>query len=299
MERKVKKEEVVMNEAPISPLRNEKIFVRFVPHDIGMSLKKDHPCYGGMADGAVTTLVVPMLRSGNYKNILTNDEKDFLEDVLGLESNALSVYKTQNNYWDNYKIEIGKEGLHLDLSSPEDYIRYKVILANPDIVAPSMQERIDRPKLTYRFELVNETEETSIENAKMDATMACYKEFGKIDNDLDTMRVLVELLDSHPYDRGNKAEFFRSRINSLIQANPKVFLSQITDPYLHTKVVIRRSVELGKIVKRNDYYYLKDGTPLCESNENSTLSVAAKYLNMPAHQDVLFMLESEVDKNRV
>ena len=40
MERKVKKEEVVMSEAPTSPLRNEKIFVRFVPHDIGMSLKK-------------------------------------------------------------------------------------------------------------------------------------------------------------------------------------------------------------------------------------------------------------------
>ena len=69
---------------------------------------------------------------------------------------------------------------------------------------------------------------------------------------------------------------------------------------LHTKVIIRRSQELGKITKRGDYYYLaSDGSPLCENGENPTLSVAARYLNLPAHQDIKFILESEVDKNRI
>ena len=305
MENKTEKTRKVNNdmaEVKTNPLRNERIFVRFVPHETGfVGSNKAHVLYGGMADGAVLSLCVPILRStGNFKNILTNDEMEYLENALGLDYKALSVYRKENNYWDNYKVSLTKDGLHLNLSDPEDYIKYKVLLANSDIIAPSVQERVEHPKVTYRFEIVRETEETSLENMKMDATMASYKEFGKIENDTDTMRVLVELIDGRPYAQNTKADFLRSRINVLIQADPKGFLKQITDPLLHTKVIIRRSQELGKITKRGDYYYLaSDSTPLCENGENPTLSVAAKYLNSPAHQDVKFILENEVEKTKI
>lgn len=288
-----------VTEAPVSPLMKRKVRVRFVPH--ADSLDKGHPLKGGLADGAQITLCVPVLRStGAYKNVLTNSEKSFLEEALGLEYNALSVYRKEDNYWDTYKVTLTKEGLTLDLSDPEDYIKYKVLLANTDIIAPSVKERLDRPKATYRFEIVDDTEETTLENARMDATMASYKEFGKIEDDLDTMRVLVELLDARPYAQNSKGDFLRSRINILIQADPKAFLRAITDPMLHTKVILRRATELGKVVKRGDYYYLAaDGSPLCEAGENPTLSMAAKYLNVPTHQEIKFVLESEVDKHRV
>lgn len=294
-----KNDETMTGEVKVNPLKNEKVFVRFVPKEDG--LPKGHVLSGGKADGAVTSLCVPILRStGTYKNVLTNDEKEYLENALGLDYNALSVYKKDGNYWDNYRVSLTKEGLHLNLAIPEDYIRYKVLLANSEIVAPSMQERLDRPKATYQFEIVRETEETSIENVKMNATMSSYKEFGKIENDTDTMRVLVELLDGRPYAASTKSDFLRARINTLIQADPRAFLNSITDPLLHTKVIIRRSQELGKVVKRGDYYYLaSDGSPLCEGGENPTLSIAARYLNLPAHQDIKFILESEVDKNRI
>jgi len=296
------KEKPMSEEVKVNPLKNEKVYVRFVPQSGGFSSPdKAHPLYGGLADGATVAICVPVLRSsGHYKNILTNEEKDYLEEVLGLDYNALSVYKRENNYWDNYKVTVSKEGINLDLSNPEDFIKYKVLLANSDIVAPSVQDRLDAPKATYRFEIVRQVEETKIENAKMDATMASYKEFGKIEEDVDTMRVLCELLDVRPYGINTSKEFLRSRINMLIQADAKKFLSYITDPLLHTKVIIRRATELGKITKRADYYYLaSDGSPLCENNENPTLSVAARYLNQPAHQDIKFLLESEVDKARV
>jgi hypothetical protein len=294
-----KKTDETMTGAMVNPLRNERIYVRFVAKDNG--LPKGHVLSGGKADGAFTSLCVPVLRStGSYKNVLTNEEKDFLEEALGLDYNALSVYKKENNYWDNYSVSLSKEGMHLDLSDPEDFIKYKVLLANSDIVAPSVKERIERPKVTYQFEIVRDNEEAALENSKMDATMSSYKEFGKIESDSDTMRVLVELLDGRPYAANTKPEFLRARINTLIQADPKKFLASITDPLLHIKVVIRRSQELGKVVKRGDYYYLaSDGSPLCDGNENPTLPVAARFLNMPAHQDIKFILESEVDKNRI
>ncbi|MBO6306439.1 MAG: hypothetical protein J6M55_02925, partial [Paludibacteraceae bacterium] len=202
------------------------------------------------------------------------------------------------NFWDNFKVELTKEGMHLDLSDPEDYLKYALIRANDDIVCPSVQQLQDRPKATYRFVIVRDKEETNLENARMDATMASYKEFGKIDSDLDTMRILVELLDSRPYAANSPADFLRSRINQLIQADPKRFLNYITDPMLHTKVLIRRGQELGKISKRGDFYYTKDGSPLCESGEEPTLSIAARYLNLPAHQDIKFLLESELEQTK-
>lgn len=296
---KSRKKEMEAPEVKVNPLRNERIYVRFVPRRVGGEADtKGHVNYGGLNDSATLKLCVPTLRStGKYKNVLTNNEKEYLEDILGLDYGALSVYKQEDNYWDNYKVVLTKEGLHLDLSDPEDFIRYKVLLANNDIIAPSVQELEDKPKRTYRFVLVRNEEESGLENAKMDATMASYKEFGKIENDVDTMRVLVELLDARPYAANTSSDFLRSRINQLIQKDPKVFLKAITDPLLHTKVIIRRATELGKLSKRGDFYYTKsDNMPLCETGEEPTLSIAARYLNLPAHQDIKFILESEVDK---
>jgi len=296
---KNKKEKTAVDDVMYNPLRKEKVYVRFVPHDNG--LPKNHVMSGSKADGASDTFCVPMLSNGNYKNVLTNDEKDFLENILQLDNNALSVYKKENNFWDNFtvKIDNAKEGLYLDLSDPNDYIRYKVLLANTDLIAPSVQERLDRPKKTYMYELVRQVDEHGLEKMKTDATMSSFKEFAKIENDFDTLRVLIEILDGRPYAANTSQEFFRSRAISLIQNDPKGFLSAITDQALHAKVLIRLGTESGVIAKRGDYYFLKaDNSPLCESGENPTLSIAARFINMPSHQDVKFLLENDATKKK-
>lgn len=289
----------VKAEQSINPLRAEKIIVRFVPHAGGPhGDDPKHPLQGGMAENVKFQTDLPMV-GDHYKNALTNAEKDFLEEALGLEHNALSVYNKTNNFWWNYVVEIGKDGMTLDLLDPNDYIKYKVLLANSETIAPSLEALQDTPKATYRYVLIKENEEAKMESSKMDTTMACYKEFGKIDSDRDTMRVLVELLESRPFEPNTPVEFFRSKINQLIQVDPKLFLKSITDPMLHTKVLIRRATEIGKLSKRADYYYLRsDNSPLCENGENPTLSVAARWLNLPAHLDVKAMLEAAVIDNR-
>ena len=298
MEKQTGKEKTTVK---VNPLKKEEVYVRFVPQPTGFGIEnKRHVGYGGLFDGNSITLCAPVLRNGRYKNVLTDDEKEFLEKELGLEYNALSVNKSEGNYWDDYKIRLDKEGLRLDLSDPHDYIKYKVLLGHSDVIAPSVQQRIDKPKATYRFEIVHMGDEANIEISKMNATMESYKEFDKIKNDVDTMRVLVELLDGRPYSPKENAVFFQSRINLLIQSDSKRFLQYIKDPLLHAKVIIRRAVELGKVSVKNDYYYLSsDGTPLCELNEKPTLSMAAQFINQPAHQDIKYILESEVDKHRV
>lgn len=289
-------------EEMVSCLRNERIIVRHVPKLTGMwGNNPKHILAGGMAEGAVRTFVVPRLSSGMFVNVLTDKEKAFLEEIMGLEYNALSIYKKVDNFWDDSnenginKVRLSKQDNYFNLSDPEDYIRYKILLANKDYIAPSLQALQDTPKATYQFVIISEGEETKVAKSNMSSTMMCYKEFGKIEDDIDTLRVIIETIDGRPTSQTAKLEFLQTRVNSLIQADSKIFLKVVTDPMLSTKVLIKRAIEAGLISNRGNYLYLrKDNTPLCEANEEPTLNIAAKYLNSPKHQEVKFALEAKL-----
>ena len=60
-------------------LRNERVIVRHIPKATNLVSNPKHIFYGGMAENATRTFVVPKLTSGTYVNILTKNEKKFLE----------------------------------------------------------------------------------------------------------------------------------------------------------------------------------------------------------------------------
>ena len=286
----------------INCLRNERVIIRHIPRQSNMVQNPKHVLYGGMADTAIRVFVVPKLSSGKYVNVLTDDEKDFLEDVMGLEPNSLSIYKRDNNFWNDSNIDsvskvmLKKQDNYLDLSNPEDYIRYKILLANKDYIAPSLQDLEDYPKATYQFVIIEEGDETRSAKSNMSNTMMCYKEYGKIEDDKDTLSLIIETLDGRPVATSSKLEFLQTKINDLIQANPKTFLQIITDKLLPTKVLIRKAISHGIISKRGDFLYLRsDGKPLCNDNEDPTINVAARYLNNPKYQSVKFAIEAELN----
>ena len=282
-------------ETVVSCLRNERIIVRHVPKDNGMITNPKHVLAGGMAETAVRIFTVPRLSSGLYVNPLTDNEKAYLEEIMGLEYNALSIYKKKDNYWDNYQVRLTKADNYLNLSSPDDYIKYKILLANKNFIADSIQTIQDKPKATYQYVIISEGEESRTAKTNMSTTMKCYKEFGKIENDVDVLRTIIETIDGRPTAPTEKLEFLHSKINTLIQADSKLFLKVITDPLLSTKVLIKKGVENGIISKRANFYYIKaDNSPLCGNNEEPTLSVAAKFLNLPKNQELKLSIEAKL-----
>lgn len=285
----------------INCLRNERVIVRHIPKLGGMVTNPKHILYGGMADSAVKTFTVPRLSSGMYVNILTDDEKACLEQIMNLEYNALSIYKKTDNFWDDSndkgisRVRLTKQDNYLNLSDPEDYIRYKILLANKNYIAPSLEALQDAPKASYQFVIISEGDETKNAKVNMSTTMKCYKEFGKIENDADTLRVVIETIDGRPLASNSKLEFLQTKANDLIQADSRLFLKVVTDPLLNTKVLIKKAIEAGIIAKRGTYLYLReDNTPLCENNEEPTLNIAAKYLTNPKHQEIKFSLEAKL-----
>lgn len=286
---------------PVNPLRNERVIVRFVPSPNAMVQQKDHVLSGGMSENATRSFVVPLLRTGQYMNVLTKNEKDFLEQAMGLEPNALNVYRKNDNFWDDSnpkgigKVVLHKQDNYLDLSNPVDYIRYKILLANKDQIAASIQELEDRPKATYQFVIISENAEAKSNLSKMDATMQCYTEYGAIRDDKDTLRTIIELLESRPTSPQVKLDYLQGKVNEYIQKDPRRFLNTITDEYLPAKVLIKRCIEAGLISWRNNLYYLRqDGSPLCEMSEESTLNNAAKYISSVKHQELKYQLEAKL-----
>lgn len=287
----------------INCLRNERIIVRHVPKANGMVTNPKHILYGGMADNAVRYFVVPRLSSGMYVNVLTDEEKAYLEYIMGLEENALSVYKKKDNFWDDSneigisKVRLVKQDNYFNLSDPEDYIRYKILLANKDFIAPSLQYYQDKPKATYQFVIIKQNEELSSAKNTLNIKLRCYKEYGKIENDKDTLRLIIETLDGRPTSPDIKLEFLQTKIDNFIVADSKLFYKIITDELLSTKVLIKKAKEAGIISNRDGKYYLKSNNmPLCNDGESPVLSTAAKYLSLPKNQELKFSLEAQISK---
>ena len=284
----------------VNCLKNEQIIIRYLPRQSRMVTNPKHVLFGGMAENATRTFVVPMLSSGRYVNVLTDSEKDFLEELMGLPPNALSIYKKVDNFWDDAneagisKVTLRKQDNYLNLANVEDYIRYKILLANKDYIAPSLEALETNPKATYQFVILTEDSETQSAKKGMTTLMQCYPAYGKIEDEVDTLRVIIETLTGVRVHKNTKKEFLQTKVNELIQGNSKMFLKVATDPMLSTKVLIRRCVEEGLIAHRGNQYYIKDGNiPMCEDGE-PTLNVAAQWINLPKNQEIKLSLEAKL-----
>lgn len=287
----------------VNCLRDERVIVKYVPKDGGMITNPKHVLYGGMAESATRTFVVPMSPSGMLVDPLTESERLFLENLMGLEYNAMSIYKKKDNFWStNTKGTISsvvlKKGDNiLDLSSPDGYIKYKILLANKSVIADSIKTLQDRPKATYQFVITSDRERSSLAKNNMSIFKQCYMEYGKVEDNKGVLKLIIETIDGRTVNRNTKLEFLQDRINDLIQTRSRLFLDVISDKYIKTKVLIKECIETGTISKRGDFYYLKKGNvPLCESNEDPTLSVAAIFLNLPKNQELKLTLEASIKK---
>lgn len=278
----------------VNPLQNKKIIVRHL-HKDGKITDKRHVLYGGMADNAAKTFTVPVIAStGSLKNVLTKEEKDFFENLLGVN---LSVHNKKDNYWANYKVRLTKSDTYLDLSDPEDYIKYKVLLANHTMICPSLQQYQEKPLATYQFVLTSDGAELEMASDKRKIRVECYKLAGKIENDFDTLKAVVELLDKRPIADKTNLEFLANKLDEFIDSNPKEVHKILTDTSLKTMVFIKKCASKGLIIKSGDFYYIKSGKsriPMCEEGKDPDIKQAVRFINNPKNQELKFSLEAKL-----
>lgn len=277
----------------INCLRNEKITVKYILNEKTGITDRNHPFFGGLAQGAYINFVVPMLRNGSLKNPLTKAEKKYLEYAMGLDDNALSVHKAEDNYWDNYQVRLSKDDYILDLSTPKGYIDYKVLLANTDTVAASMDELNNNPKETYRFVLVSDKEVYDTTSTKVKMKEACMEAYFKIRDDFDSLRCVIQTVTGRPVDAKTDINFLKNKCVEQIEVDPVRFAKILTDKLLPYKVLLTRAVD-AKLVTKRGTWHLYEGQVMSDGNDEPTFSVAARFLANPRNQEIKFSIEKKL-----
>ena len=291
----------------VNCLRNERVIVRKLPKRTGVVQDSNHIMSDGMHENAFRTYCVPKLQKSNvFVNVLTNEEKDFLEEVMGLPKNALSIYRqpAEENYWSTANpngfssVTLRKRDNIFDLSKPTDYIAVKVLLANRDTICPSMEEWEARPKETYEYVIIHEGQESKLSQSNTDVTIEAVMKLGKVAEDKDVLRLIVETMMGKKYSEKTTKEWLQTQALDLIKNTPKnarMFLNIVDDDSLDNKVLIRKAISQGIIADRGGFLYIKDGNvPMCGDGEDPTLVIAAKWLGKPSNQERLFMLQAKL-----
>lgn len=292
------KEMSVEGKPLINCLKKTRVIVRRIPKNRGLVTDPRHVYSNGMAEDAVRYFTVPILKNGALANVLTTNEKNYLEYILGLPVNGLSVYRKKDNYWFNRMVKLRKQDNYFDLSVPEEYINYKILLANKDNIAPSLEEYEREPKETYEYYIVEEGSASKTASKKANRTYECYVEYGSIKDNWDKLRIIVEELTGKVISAKQKIEYLQEQVYDIISNEPQRFLDAVRDEYLETKILLKKAVDAGLVYRRSEYYFLRDNNePLCNPNEDSTFDNAARFLALPKNQELRFVLEAKVNKS--
>lgn len=298
----------IEQEKSMNCLRNERVIVRKLPRRTGLVQDSNHIMGDGMHENAFRIYCVPKLQKSNtFVNVLTDDEKDCLEQAMGLPKNALSIYKTpkEENYWSNANpnglssVTLKKRDNIFDLSKPMDYIAVKILLANKDKICPSMEEWEAAPKETYEFVVIHEGQESKLNQSNTDITIQAVMKLGKIAEDKDVLKLVVETMVGKKFGAGTSKEWLQTRALDLIKNTPKnarLFLNILSDENLDNKVLIHKAINKGIIADRGGFLYIKDGNvPMCGDGEEPKINIAAKWLGRPSNQERLFSLQAKLN----
>lgn len=271
-------------------LPNEKVFVRYVKRQTGFVVNERHVAYGGKLEGAIDTLPAKRDRTNNkYVRVLTNEEETALEEIMHVDRGYLSVHKPKDNYWDGISISLTKEGIPLDLSDVNDYIKYKVLLTYDDYISPSILDT--RTKKSYRYEIVRTKDIDNKEKSTVNYDIKAYKLFDKIVDNNEQMAGIIRVLTNKSVSATNN-DWLVKEVGKLVKLDAKRFVEVITDPDYEIKLFIEMGVSKKQIVKVKGKYSTKDGEDLCEEGEVPTLMNAIRFLKNVKNQETKLAIEA-------
>ena len=266
------------------------VTVKYINRKKGMAsnVGTDHVIYGGMLTGAVKKFSTPLMKNGGIANILTKEEKEYLEKETGLE---LSVYK---DFWKEFQVSLFKEDNRLDLSNPLDYISYKILLSLYNTIAPNWSERLN--KQTYEFVITSGEEELSEKKTGFDNKKEAFKLYGKIEDDSAKLAGILKLLTNKPVSKESSLRWLQTKVEEFLDSKPSLFVNIMKDSQLETKLLLQNAEDKGILIKIGNKYKTIDGLDLCENSQIATFENAINYLDNVKHQDVRALIEAKINK---
>jgi len=240
-----------------SCLQNEIVYVKPVEENVASWIPKDKNGHVRV-EGTEVSYDVPLTARGLYQ-VITQNEQEFLEKNIDRTrpTGWMSTSNVKDNVWkgrNRYKVTLGLEPVKLDLSIGTDYVKYKILLANKEDIAPSFAQRTDRK---YYFYIDKQSELDKHEANQVDKKTKAVTHYVIIAKDVDKLRDF--LLVVH---RGNERLVPKDMVLNtakrmayeLIETDVNKYLSVIEDEMFQYKVFIYKLLQVGAVV-RNGYEY--------------------------------------------
>lgn len=288
-----KEEEIVIEVKKEFKLPKKVVWLKPNPR-VGMHQDPNHVMYF-MGDLTKRSWVLP--RNGNtlsFIKCLTDEELEYCQKLLGVD---LSFYKKTDNFWSDFKVTITKDdatmksGWKFDLSDVQDYLRYKLLLIQPDIAA-SPEEKFDRPSYIFYFQ--DEGEEILHNSRALDETIEAYKFLSKIKpstkkliNFLKVYGATKEIGRKIP-DNSDK-EWLAGEVNKIIETDIKTFLLIANDIDYDSKVFLMDAIDCGAIKREGRKYKLPGGDFINPTNP-SFVGTIERLGTMEKEQDEAYLL---------
>ena len=254
-------------------LPNEVVIVKYINRRKGMAanVEKNHVISGGMLSTAVRKFSAPLQRNGSIKNVLTDEEKEYLEDKTGLN---LSVY---GDFWINFRVALHKDDANnrFDLSNPMDYISIKILESLPRDIALTWEDR--HKNQTYQFAITREGEEMLEDKRKYDSKKEAFKLYGKIEDNKEKLFGVLKLLTNKPISKDSSLEWLQHKIEEFIDTMPSSFVNVVNDKAFYTKLLINTGIDSGVLTKKGNKYYTTDGLDLSNPGEIPTFENAVSF----------------------
>lgn len=272
-------------------LPNEIVKVKFIKRKKGMAanVEDNHVIAGGMLENSVKKICAPALRNGVTKNILTTEEKEYLEKETGLNLSAYS------DYWHTKYVNLYKQTSKntLDTSNPSDYISLKILEANKEEIAPNWTSR--KNKQTYQFAITRGEEVASEDLKKLDTVKEAWKAYGKIENNREMLLGVISLLQDRQISRDSKLKWIQGQVEAKVNSEPKKFLSIVNDPTFELQSLLKKAINAKVVVVKNKQHYTADGIKLASKGEVASFSRSVNFLKDPKNQEIkdLIIAKSE------
>jgi len=225
--------------------------------------------------------VQAMKGTGVLNTGLTEDDERRLEDKMNMSPGTLSRYN--KDYWTMFRVDVPKNGVTLNLSFPEDELKYLVLKAHQR-VANSEMERFDSPFAEYV--MTSQEQEAKVENKKSKLKRKAYKVFSNMNT--TEMKDVLKVMGKRAGDDAS-VDFVESQLDKIVTDDPQNFLTTVEDPTFKMRAFIDDCISSRVLVKNGTKYQLPGGDTV-----GFTLEQTIEYLQNPDNQEVYLDLKGKM-----